>query len=342
MDKLFQFQKKLVPDLLEVIEDRYQILKTIYLNEPIGRRALAEQLNWTERQMRSEIEFLDEQKLIKVTNKGMWVSEEGQHTVVSYPAILREISDLDGLETQLRQSLPIQDVKVVPGDADQSKEVKQLLGKAAAQMLANQIKNDSIVTVTGGSTMAAVADHMRPVQNFHPLFVPARGGLGDMYEYQASSICVQMAKQVNGSYRLLYVPDTVGEEIYSKMMEEPAVKDVLSLIEKADFVIHGIGDAMKMAKRRKASQEQIEHLKKNSAVGEAFGYYFDQDGKTIHQLNSIGMTKEHLTEDKTIITVAGGTSKCQVISAFFKWGPSDVLIIDEAMARHLLNQINQS
>ncbi|TFB24319.1 hypothetical protein E3U55_02120 [Filobacillus milosensis] len=339
MNKLFQFQKRLVPDVLEVIDKRYGILKTIHLYEPIGRRALAEHLKKTERQIRSEIEFLDEQQLINVTTKGMWVSDVGKQIVEDYPSIMREISDLDHLESQLKQSLPVSDVKVVSGDADQSEEVKSLLGQAAAQTLTQYVHDESIVTVTGGSTLAAVAKHMKPLNQIRPLFVPARGGLGDMHEYQASSICVQMAKQMNGSYRLLYVPDTVGHEVYSKMMEEPAVKDVISLIRQADIVIHGIGDALKMAHRRKADPKQLELLKEKSTVGEAFGYYFDQKGKTIHQLNSIGMTKEHLTNDKTVMTVAGGTSKCEAISAFFKWGTSDVLIIDEAIARHLVKHI---
>ncbi|WP_338157649.1 sugar-binding transcriptional regulator [Piscibacillus halophilus] len=318
------------------MEKRYEILKAIHLSEPIGRRALAEQLNKTERQMRSEIEFLDEQGLVEVTNKGMWVSEDGRSIVETYPDIMREISDLDNLETQLLNVLPVHKVKIVPGNSDEDDEVKALLGQAAAQELSQRVQDNSIVTVTGGSTMAAVAHHMNPIDQVRPLFVPARGGLGDMHEYQASSICVQMAKQMNGSYRLLYVPDTVGKDIYSKMMEEPAVKDVISLIQQADIVIHGIGDALKMARRRQADDEQIKLLKDQSAVGEAFGYYFDQNGKTIHQLNSIGMTKEFLTEDKTIMTVAGGSSKSQAISAFFKWGSTDVLIIDEAIARDLL------
>lgn len=326
----------LIPDLLTVINQRYQILKMIHLHEPIGRRALADQLGKTERQMRSEIELLDEQGLVDVTSKGMWVSDQGRSVVETYPDIMREISDLDNLEAQLLKVLPVQKVKIVPGNADQDKEVKELLGQAAAEELLQRLSDHSIVTVTGGSTMAAVAENLNPIDQVRPLFVPARGGLGDMHEYQASSICVQMAKRMNGSYRLLYVPDTVGKDIYSKMMEEPAVKDVISLIQQAEIVIHGIGDALKMARRRQADEEQIKLLQEKSAVGEAFGYYFDQNGKTIHQLNSIGMTKDLLTEDKTVMTVAGGASKSQAISAFFKWGSTDVLIIDEAIARVLL------
>ncbi|MFD2639828.1 sugar-binding transcriptional regulator [Piscibacillus salipiscarius] len=326
----------LIPDLLTVIDQRYQILKMIHLHEPIGRRALADQLNKTERQMRSEIELLDEQGLVEITSKGMWVSDHGRSIVETYPDIMREISDLENLEAQLLKVLPVEKVKIVPGNADQNKDVKELLGQAAADELQQRLSDDSIVTVTGGSTMAAVAESLNPIDQVRPLFVPARGGLGDMHEYQASSICVQMAKRMNGSYRLLYVPDTVGKDIYSKMIEEPAVKDVMSLIQRADIVIHGIGDALKMAHRRQADSSQVNLLKENSAVGEAFGYYFDQNGKTIHQLNSIGMTKDHLTDDKTVMTVAGGASKSEAISAFFKWGSTDVLIIDEAIARDLL------
>lgn len=38
----FKIQEKLVPELISIAENRYTILRNIYYNQPIGRRALAE------------------------------------------------------------------------------------------------------------------------------------------------------------------------------------------------------------------------------------------------------------------------------------------------------------
>ncbi|GAA0462858.1 sugar-binding transcriptional regulator [Alkalibacillus silvisoli] len=336
MHRIFEFQQKLIPDLLSKMDDRYNILKAIDLAEPVGRRALAERLDKTERQMRSEIEFLYEQHLVDVTSKGMYITHEGKEVIESYHQVLKEGSDLTFMERQLMQRLPVNQVKVVPGDADQSKDVKHLLGKEAAAILVQSFTDEPVVTVTGGSTMAAVADYLQPVEGVKPLFVPARGGLGDLHEYQANSICVKMAHHANGQYRLLYVPDSIGEELHAKMQEEPTILEVLEKMNQADFVIHGIGDALTMAKRRKASESTVAKIAENGAVGESFGYYFDKNGKTVHRVNSIGLSLDRLKERSNIITVAGGKSKCEAISAYLKWGESDVLVIDEAIARHLL------
>ncbi|NIK12236.1 sugar-binding transcriptional regulator [Alkalibacillus almallahensis] len=339
MHRIFDFQKKLVPDLLEKMDARYHVLKMIGQTEPVGRRSLAEQLGKTERQMRSETEFLDEQGLISITSKGMYVTQDGSEVIRAYHQVLKEGSDLDFMEQQLMERLPVEQVKVVPGDEDTSPhEVKSLLGKEAANLLIAFYHGDSVVTVTGGSTMAAVADYLQPVDGVKPLFVPARGGLGDLHEYQANSICVKMASQTDGEYRLLYVPDSIGEELHAKMQEEPTIVEVLQLMKQADIVIHGIGDAETMAKRRKTAAETLNKINEHQAVGESFGYYFDKNGKTVHRVNSIGLAMDDLKERSRMITVAGGRSKCEAISAYLKWGESDVLVIDEVIARHLLEE----
>ncbi|PKR78029.1 hypothetical protein CEY16_08910 [Halalkalibacillus sediminis] len=337
MQKLFQFQQKLVPDLLEIIEKRYEILKKIYSLQPVGRRSLAIEVGKTERQIRSEIEFFQKNGLILVTGKGMYVSQEGQELIEMYGSAVRELTDLEHLEKELAKQLPVKEVHIVRGNADEDESVKSDLGKIAAEAVMSRLKDQMIITVTGGSTVAAVADYLKPKSGVRPLFVPARGGLGTMYEYQASSICVKMAGQMDGEYRLLYVPDAIDWDLHSKVLEEPSVKEVMSKIEQSSLTIHGVGDALTMAKRRNSNAEELKKIQHQQAIGEAFGYYFDENGKTVQRVHSVGMSKERLSNIEHVVTVAGGSSKSKAISAYFKWGKSDVLVIDEALAQKMLS-----
>ena len=66
MQEILTLQKKIVPELVEVLEKRYNILRTIYYNQPIGRRGLANQLNLGERIVRTEISSLKCQGLRKL------------------------------------------------------------------------------------------------------------------------------------------------------------------------------------------------------------------------------------------------------------------------------------
>src|SRR5699024_10820188 len=157
----------------------------------------------------------------------------------------------------------------------------------ANEFLHTQLKPNQTIAVTGGSSMAAVAEMIQPSKlGPNCLFVPARGGLGEEVENQANTICAEMAKKLNGDYRLLYVPDPLSEETYHSIIQEPGVKEVLHMIKQADIVMHGIGDAKTMAKRRKTSKDVLEKLKEGKATSEAFGYYFDRTGRVVHKVRT--------------------------------------------------------
>lgn len=91
-------------------------------------------------------------------------------------------------------------------------------------------------------------------KDLHMLFVPARGGIGEGVELEANTICAKMAQNTMSNYRLLYVPDHVSSEAYASIVTEPSVKEVLELIRSSNIVIHGIGDALTMARRRSTSE----------------------------------------------------------------------------------------
>ena len=73
----------------------------------------------------------------------------------------------------------------------------------------------NIIAVTGGSTMAAVADSTyTDLSERELLFVPARGGIGEDVQNQANVICANMAENTHSKHRVFYVPDQVSTEIY--------------------------------------------------------------------------------------------------------------------------------
>ena len=64
MQEILDLLRKIVPELVEVLEKRYNVLRTIFYNQPIGRRMLASELNLGERVVRNEIDLLKTQNLI--------------------------------------------------------------------------------------------------------------------------------------------------------------------------------------------------------------------------------------------------------------------------------------
>ncbi|MEH6940934.1 sugar-binding transcriptional regulator [Bacillus sp. JJ722] len=337
MQSLLDIQKRLLPDLLEVMQKRYGILHYIRFMQPVGRRSLAHSLNLTERVVRSEVDYLKQQNLIEIHSSGMTLSADGLELLEKLDGVMREILGIDLIEKQLQQKLGVK-VVVVAGNSDVSPWVKSELGKAGALRMKKSLSGENIIAVTGGTTMATVAEMLNPIPDSkNILFVPARGGLGEEMKDQANTIVSKMAEKMNASYRVLYVPDQISDESYATIMKEPSIKEVSSLIKDSDIVIHGIGEASVMAKRRNTTDAVMTKIKDGEAVGEAFGYYFNEHGEIVHKVQTVGIQLEDLNQAKEVIAVAGGTSKAKAIGAYMKSAPRNtILITDEAAAIELL------
>ena len=342
MHSFIDIQRKLLPDLLNVMQKRYSILRIIGFMQPVGRRSLAVSLGFTERILRSEVDFLKEQNLITTNNVGMSLTSEGKNLLEDLEGLMREIKGIDVMELELKHRLGIRRVVIVPGDSEQSPMVKSELGKASAIYMKKLLGERNIIAVTGGSTMAAVAERLTPELNEKKelLFVPARGGIGEVVQNQANTICSNMAANTNAKHRVLYVPDQVSIDSYESLIKEPAIHEVLGLIQSASMVLHGIGDAITMAERRKTSSQDMEKIECGMAVGEAFGYYFNEEGDIVNKVLTIGLQLDDLARIPNVIAVAGGASKAKAIRAYMKKAPSStILITDEGAAKMLLKAV---
>ncbi|ASN04765.1 sugar-binding transcriptional regulator [Virgibacillus necropolis] len=338
MQSLVDLQKKIFPDLLEVMKQRYAILHTINLFQPIGRRSLSDRAKMTERTVRSEVEFLQKRQMIDVSGKGMRITEEGKGILSELAVFMKDITGLSGLETQLKDKLNVEQVIVVRGNSDNQDQVKLEMGKAVVNHLQSHVSTKQTIAVTGGTTMAAVAHVMSPFEKADDcLFVPARGGIGERVESQANTIVAEMAKRTNSDYRMLYVPDPLSELSYQTMLKEPSIQEITKLIRSTDVILHGIGDALTMANRRKSNDELIRQLEKEHAVSEAFGYYFNSSGDVVHKVRTIGIQLEDLMSVNQVVAIAGGSSKAKAITSYFNQGKADLFITDEAAAEAIIH-----
>jgi central glycolytic genes regulator len=340
---MLDIQKQLVPDLLDIMKKRYTILHHVMLSGTVGRRTLASTLGMTERVLRGEIDFLKTQGLLEADAAGMRVTEAGRQLVESFQPIQQEAFGLADLEERIRSHFGLKQVVVVPGDCDESLSAKKELGRAGASVLRKYAaKEDVVIAVAGGSTMAEIANHLASATPAKGTwFVPARGGLGESVELQANTVAATMAKRMGAQYRLLHVPDHLSEDAYQSLMLESGIVEVIQVIRSARIVVHGIGDAMVMARRRKVDAATIDSLVSEGALAEAFGYYFDRRGQVVHKMPTIGLRIEDIQLTETVIGVAGGKSKGEAITAVLRSGHEDVLVTDEAAALQIAELMKQ-
>lgn len=321
------------------MEKRYKILHRIFVAGTMGRRSLAASLDLTERTLRAELDLLREQGLLDAGTSGVTLSEAGRRLLEELEPLVKELFGLSELEEAVRLKFGLRKVVIVAGDSDESDDVKREIGRAGSRVLAQSMEPGDIVAVMGGTTMARMAAHLKvsaPMKD--NWFVPARGGLGESVDYQANTIASELAKRTGARYRMLHVPDHLSEDAYQSIMQEPNVREVVDMIRSARIVVHGIGDAATMARRRKLSQETIDELIRDGALAEAFGYYFDREGRVVHRMVTAGLRLEDIEAAGTVIGLAGGRSKGEAIASVMRFGHDDVLVTDEAAAEEALRR----
>ena len=107
MKDLLKIQQKLIPQVIELMERRYSILRQISLSEPVGRRTLSNILDISERVVRSETEFLKEQGLIDVAVSVMTITYEGIKLLDELKDVINDVMGLSTLQEKVKNKLGI-------------------------------------------------------------------------------------------------------------------------------------------------------------------------------------------------------------------------------------------
>ncbi|MEI4770461.1 sugar-binding domain-containing protein [Psychrobacillus sp. FJAT-51614] len=344
MDPLLTAQLKLIPEMSDLLQKRYQILQTIQLSKGIGRRVLGEQLGLSERDTRKELDALRLHGLIEVSREGAAITPSGTQVLVDLKDVVREWSGRLTLEQTLLKYLSIKEVIIVPGNVDTNKNAEMLLSQEAAKFLESILHDDKIIAVTGGSTIASISNFVHETTRWKNLmFIAARGGVGKDVSLQANTIASLFSNKMHGSYRTLYMPDSLSEEAYTTMKKEPFIQEMMDLYERTNIIIHGIGDAAEMARRRNSTEAEIDRLKEIGSVSEAFGYYFNDQGEAVHRIRTIGIQLKQLKNIEHLVAVAGGAKKAKALLSYFKQAPKQtVLVTDEGAANEMMKIISQT
>ena len=337
INKIFQIQKKVAPEIVDLLMKRYEILRTISNFQPVGRRFLSNKLGISERTIRTEIEKLRSMNFITIKAHGVELTEEGNKVLSDIHSTFYYIKNLSEIELKLMDKLKLKRVSVVSGDAAKDIYTFNDLGKKAASILLEYIKNDTIIGITGGTTMANTVKQLKSKKNYKNLLVlPARGGLSEELEIQANTIAANLAKKLKAQYKLLHIPDNLDENSLTVLKKNKIISDVLEDIKEINLLVFGIGVAKEMAVRRKSEKSIFERIEKEKLTAEAFGYFFDNLGNVRMQANSIGITLDNFKEINTAIAVAAGSSKAEAIYAVSKFSNNFILVTDEAAARRIL------
>lgn len=329
MNELLMICERIAPELMIVMKERYKLMNLLAYEEPMGRRTLAIATELPERTVRSHIDVLRHNGLVDISKPGIMLSKEGHQLVPKLRNMLYELEKFGDLEKRLQRALGIDRVIITPTEG--SLMLKKI-GFTAAKVVQELVETNSIVAVSGGSTMAAMAEEM-PGQKLFPMVVPARGGVGEIVEHQANVIAAVLAERWQGNYKMLHLPDGLSpDSLHMLVTLEPQIKEISELIHSTDVLVFGIGQAIHMANVRHIPSSVMEKLVAKGAVGEALGQYCSMDGSVVYATNNIGLSLGDIQKIPHVVAVAGGFEKAEAIISIMRACKKGILIIDDQAA----------
>lgn len=335
MSELINLQKRLVPEVVEITEKRYSILRAIEFNQPVGRRALAGMLGQSERWVRSELDILKNQNLIDIQALGMMVTDEGRDVIYKLREYISELKGLKDLENTVKEMLGIQELIVVPGDSAHDPQVLTEMAKVAFEYLKKIIRDNDIIAVSGGYSALSVAENAYKIEAEDVTVVPARGGIKADLERQANIVAAKLAKNIGGKYYLLHLPDNISEDMIIRMSDDPDIAKVLDYIKRTDILLYGFSSFESICKKRNFTDEEVENLKSLKVRAEAVGCYFDINSRIVYRSGRVGIKPEYLDSIRTMMAVGGGVSKAEPIVLVNRGRKNRVVVTDEAAAHEI-------
>jgi len=337
MNKLFTIVERLAPETIEIMRNRYQVLKQVFYHQPIGRRQLTRNIGSTERMVRSEVDLLKSRGAIQTTAAGIFLTAYGDEMLRDFEELVPWLYNTQVLGERLKERFGLREVIIIPGDSHIDLLARDDLSRAGAEYLRRILYPGCILAVTGGTTLAGVAAMMRDgIDADNICIVPARGGLGEDVETQAGNIAAKIAQTIGAQYRLLHIPDNLEASTAEALKKDAHISEMIQTIKSANILIHGIGSATEMAQKRGLSIAEIEYLQLHDAQGEALRYYFDGHGKIIFEIPGLGLERTDFNHIGTKVAVAGGSNKAAAIEAVLRSGQENVLITDEGAAQQII------
>jgi deoxyribonucleoside regulator len=262
---------------------------------------------------------------------------------------------LPDLESRLQRSYGLREAIVVPAmgtnaaDAGEDDSLAvDSVAQAAGQFLAALTPRPSLVGVSWGRTMAAVAHWLPRRWNDGVEVVLLNGAMNTRGTVKhTNNIAELFALAANGRATLLPVPAIVGLAETRQVLErDPIIATVLALGHEAKVACFGLGSMTSssvLVQSGYLDAGEIARLRKAGAIGDVLGRFIDADGNIVDPVldaKTIGLTPDALRQKAISIGVAVGTRKHAVVLAALRARLINVLVTDELMALAALEAAN--
>ncbi|MBX3062176.1 MAG: sugar-binding transcriptional regulator [Anaerolineae bacterium] len=250
------------------------------------------------------------------------------------------------LEAKLRERFGLTSVHVLNTQNIAESHVLQRLGRLAALYLLQIIADNMTIGVTWGTSVYEVVTALprQQLQNTRVVQVIGASGTSDPL-IDGTDIARQFAERIRGQHFYLHSPLVVeSTQVRDAILTDPSISNTLGAAREAELLITGIGTLNpRFSAHIRAgylTEQYLNVLKSNGAVGEFCGYYIDKDGQlsqTPYNARVVGISLDDIRNIANVLGVAAGTAKAPSTLAALRGKLINMLVIDDCLATEVLH-----
>ena len=244
------------------------------------------------------------------------------------------------LSNDLKRTFGLKRAIVVHAPSQEPVAVQDALGRVAAQLLPEIVKEGDLIGIASGRTLLASTKYLTPLP--HADLVSLCGISNPNAEY-SSQVVRLIADATGGEVTPIYAPFILPDpKTAAALREEPRIKAAFDLFDKVTLGLVVIGSWRPPDSQfhdLAASYGLAADLLSRGAVGEVCSTVLDREGHTVRGLedHTLSILDDQLRRIPEVVAVAGGWRKTDAVLAALRAGLVTSLVTDVELARRIIS-----
>lgn len=250
------------------------------------------------------------------------------------------------LENELIARFPIKRAVIVPDMVGNRQILMQDVCAALAEDLPRYLKNDSVLGVAWGNTLAVLAKQLLKIKRKGISVIQLTGGFSRaVYESGALDILKSFMECVGGTGYQIPAPAMVDQPFIVEALKQDAqIAQVLKMAEICETAVFSVGNLERpsvLYEMGLIHPDDYQDMHLRGAIGDCCSHFLNKDGEIFDKTMDdrvVGASLETIKKIPNKLLVVSGKEKVDVITAALKGGLADSLYIDAPTAEEIVRK----
>ena len=254
------------------------------------------------------------------------------------------------LEATLVQATSLSSAVITPTVSANAETNLQQVGKAAASVILENVRDGDVIAITGGKAVSATVDNLVADRSFDVTVVPLTGGVQGKFYTDVNNLASRLAERLGGRALMVHAPLFAESRAQCEMLKEmSSVREVFDLARAANLALTGIGSIEPSGSSYydlNPVPEEDRKMMVGLGVSAEFMAHLILEGGDLanYELNSrlVAVAPSEISGCRTVIGVASGPHKVRPIQTVLNGKYLDSLILDEGTVNAVLTEMERS